>query len=365
MKILDRYVAGSMLAGCLPVLLLLLSLFSLLALSDQLEDVGEGAFELNDALRVVALGIPALMVDLLPVTLLLGGLLGLGALSSNLELTALRAAAVSPLRLTLPIVACAVLLIGLTALLQYQVVPKLAFYSSQLKSKTLMPAPSLSLDEEQLVRRDSEFWTRTSGQLVRIGQVLPDRRLAGIEIYQLNERGELTELLQSESAQLLRDNAWQLMQVRKTQLQSDRSSTETTASMIWNELLSEEQTHALVTPASALAPGDLWRLIQRLDQNSMSSARHRVIFWKQMSIPLGLLGMALLTLPFLLGSVRSVSVGQRMTLGGIIGISYYLLQQISGHIAGILQFNIAVTVLAPGLAVLCLSLWLIWRVERG
>ena len=41
--------------------------------------------------------------------------------------------------------------------------------------------------------------------------------------------------------------------------------------------------------------------------------------------------MALLSLPFLVGSTRSVPVGQRITVGGTgIGITYYLAQQISG-----------------------------------
>ena len=68
-----------------------------------------------------------------------------------------------------------------------------------------------------------------------------------------------------------------------------------------------------------------------------------------MSIPVGMLGMALMALPFLLGSVRSVSVGQRIAMGGLIGITYYLIQQISGHLAGIMQWNVVLTVLSPGL----------------
>ena len=83
-----------------------------------------------------------------------------------------------------------------------------------------------------------------------------------------------------------------------------------------------------------------------------------------MSVPPGLLGMALLALPFLLGSVRSVPVGKRITYGRVIGIGYYLLQQISGYAAGILLWNIAITVLAPAIMVLLLALCLLWRIDR-
>ena len=80
MTIIDRYIRRSFLGGCVPVLLLLLSLFSFLALSEELEDVGDGSYELMDALLVVAYSLPALAVNLLPVTVLLGGLLGLSVL---------------------------------------------------------------------------------------------------------------------------------------------------------------------------------------------------------------------------------------------------------------------------------------------
>src|SRR5210317_2604556 len=109
---IDRYISLSFLGGCLPVLFLLLSLFSFLALSEELEDVGDGKYELVDALLVVAYSLPSLIVNLLPVTVLLGGLLGLGALANNLELVAMRAAAISTLRITVPIHTLSVVLVG-------------------------------------------------------------------------------------------------------------------------------------------------------------------------------------------------------------------------------------------------------------
>lgn len=93
----------------------------------------------------------------------------------------------------------------------------------------------------------------------------------------------------------------------------------------------------------------------------MNSEPQRVLFWTQLSVPVGLLGMALLSLPFLLGSTRSVPVGQRITAGALIGITYYLAQQISGHLAGILHWNVPLTVLAPGLVILVVAAVLLAR----
>ena len=122
MTILDRYIGNSFIGGCIPVLGLLLSLFSFLALSEELEDVGDGSYELADALLVVVYSLPALTVNLLPVTVLLGGLLGLGALANNLELISMRAAALSELRIAAPIIQLSLALIAIVLLLQNLVI---------------------------------------------------------------------------------------------------------------------------------------------------------------------------------------------------------------------------------------------------
>ena len=358
---LDNYISTSFLAGCLPVLLLLLSLFSFLGLSEELQDVGDGAYEIVDALLVVVYSLPSLAVDLLPVTLLLGGLLGLGALANNLELISMRAAAISPLRMALPIVKLSMVLIALVVFLQNLVIPKVEYNAARLRAKTLMQPERIGLESESKEASDTEFWTRTKGQFIRIGEVQPDRSLGGVEIYQFDDQGNLENMLQTATAELLQDSTWLLHQVRATRIDEQAAQTRFQETLLWDALLSAEQTRTLITPASSLAPTDLWKSIQRLEENNLNSESQRVMFWTQMSIPIGMLGMALLALPFLLGSARSVPVGKRIAIGGLVGISYYLVQQISGHLAGILHWHAAMTVMAPGLLILCVAVFLLKR----
>lgn len=361
MNILDRYISSNFVGGCIPVLLLLLSLFSFLALSEELEDVGDGSYELVDALLVVVYSLPALVVNLLPVTVLLGGLLGLGALANNLELTSMRAAAISTLRISVPIIKVSLALIAAVLLLQNLVIPMAEFNAAQLRGKTLVEVDQVDVEGDSGSEAIKEFWTRNAGQFIRFDHVLPDRSLAGVEIYQFDEYGVLERMLQTPKAELLQDNTWLLRRVHDTALQKEHSKTELKDSLLWQALLSEDQTRTLITPASSLSPADLWRSIGRLEENNMNSDSQRVIFWTQMSIPVGILGMALMALPFLLGSVRSVPVAQRIALGGLVGISYYLIQQISGHVAGIMQWNVVLTVLSPGLLLLGIAIILLKR----
>ncbi|PKM02874.1 MAG: LPS export ABC transporter permease LptG, partial [Gammaproteobacteria bacterium HGW-Gammaproteobacteria-6] len=107
MRLIDRYVARGFLLGVLPVFLLLAGLFSFLALSQQLEDVGQGGFTTGSALKVVILTLPRQLLDILPVIALLGCLTGLGAMANYRELTAARAAGLSPSRLARPVAGAA------------------------------------------------------------------------------------------------------------------------------------------------------------------------------------------------------------------------------------------------------------------
>lgn len=353
--------SASFIGGCIVALLSLVPLFGFLALSEELEDVGKGAYGTVDAILVVAYSLPAMTVELLPVTVLLGGLLGLGVLANNLELVAMRATAMSPMRMAVPVIKLSLVLVAIVLLLQTLVIPQVEYSASRLRAKTLMQPSLAGLGDDSGTGADSEFWTRSRGQFIRIGRIRPDRSLTALEIYQFDTQGNLAKMLQASAAELLEDNTWLLHTVRETQLDDTHSQTELKDAVLWETLLTEEQTHTLITPVSSLSPLDLWKFIQRLEANNMNSKPTRIIFWNQMSTLLGLLGMALLTIPFLVGSVRSISVGQRIAMGGLIGISYYLAQQISGHLAGILHWNPALIVMCPGLVVSGVALALLGR----
>jgi lipopolysaccharide export system permease protein len=126
--------------------------------------------------------------------------------------------------------------------------------------------------------------------------------------------------------------------------------------MQWNALLSAEQASVLILPLEALAPHDLLKTINNLNRNKLDTHHYEVVFWQQVSLLPSLLAMALLSLPFLLGSVRSVSASQRAMIGGLIGIGFYLLQQLSGHLAGILGLNPALVILAPPFVLLAIAI---------
>jgi len=347
MSIIDRFIARNFLSGASIVLMILLSLFGFLTLAEALEDVGEGLFTTFDALAVVAYSLPRLMLDLLPVTALLGVLIGLGAMANHQELIVLRAAGLSVGRIARPVIMVIALAIGVVLMLQSYVLPKLELSAAQVRSKTST--------QTTMISNDGESWTRSGNRFVRIGEVLAHGALRDVEIFEVGDNGALQEVMQAANVEVLDGGYWLLREVRVTDLSVEPVHEEVLEHKMWRSFLSSEQTSALIVPVEAMAPKALYGYIQQLDDNQLDTHRYRVILWQQLSIPVGLLAMSLLGFPFLLGSGRGMSAGQRAAIGGSIGILFYLSEQMMGHVAILYELSPAGAAFVPDLALLVLA----------
>src|SRR4030088_410131 len=95
MGVLDRYIVRAILGAVLLVMLVLLALGALFVFIDQQDDIGTGHYTALGAFWYTLLNLPQLAYELLPITALIGALLGLGSLARGVELTVFRASGVS------------------------------------------------------------------------------------------------------------------------------------------------------------------------------------------------------------------------------------------------------------------------------
>ena len=348
MRRIDRYIITQFILGIIPALLLLLALFSFMALAEELEDVGKGSFTLTDALMVVFLTTPKRIVELLPVTTLLGGLIGLGAMANHMELIAIRTIGISKMRIGQTVAILAVFLGVFITALQFFVVPGFEREAATLRAQA-------SQNTEINAGDSKAFWTRNDTHFIRVNRVKHDRSLAGVEIYTTDAKGRLSQLIQASSALYYEQDDWLLLDVLESRFEDGRVLERSRDSMQWNALFSAEQAAALILPLEALAPNDLLKTITNLKQNQLDTHHYEIVLWQQISLLPSLLAMALMSLPLLLGSVRTVSASQRALTGGLIGIGFYLLQQLSGHLAGILGLNPSLLILTPPFILLIIA----------
>jgi len=350
MNLLDRYIMRNFLLGMIPVFLLLLVLFSFMALAEELEQVGQGLFTQLDAFRVVLYTAPRRMIDLLPVTTLLGGLLGLGAMAGHQELIAARVAGISRQRLAWPVLLLAASLALFTVVLQSSLVPFSEREANQIRARSLVQT---SMD----AGAELDFWTRSEHHFVHVSDVQFGRLLSGVEIYATDDQGRLKQLIQARRAAIAGVDDWVLQDVTLTTIDAAVVKEEQRQELHWPGLLSAGQAAILVLPLEALALLDLSRMIDYQRANGLDTHRFRVVLWQQLSIAVAVIGMALLALPMLLGSIRAIPAGQRVVIGGLVGIAFYLMQQLAGHLAGLFMLHPPGVIMTPAVVVLAVAVY--------
>ena len=346
MALLDRYLFISLIRGGSPVLLGLLGLFGFIELAEQLEDVGKGTFSSLDALRIVAFSLPRIGIDVLPVTCLLGTIVGLGALANQSEVTAMRAGGVSIRRLNRPLFILLGVIIGSVALVQQYVIPDFERRAAGLRAHALANAS---------VQND-EHWTRSESSLVRIGDVRYGMVPLDIEIYEFDDDGRIIRLTQAGSADVLGPNEWLLHDVTTTRFDGASAHASRANRLPWRNRIGDEQLAAFVQADYALAPTDLAEYIGYLRDNGLDAHRYTLILWNHLSLPIALAAMALLGVPFVIGSTRVMPLGARLTLGGTVGIAFYLLERTASQVGLLYQLPAALTGLAPDLLALAVAL---------
>lgn len=320
---LDRYLIASMIRGGVPILGLLLGLFAFLTLAEELEDVGKGSFEVLDALRVTALSVPKIILQLLPVTSLVGVLVGLGSLASQQELVAMRAAGSSPWQLARPVTLMALAISAAALATQQWLVPAFEQPIVDLRANAIENGPV----------EGEVFWTRNDHSMMRIGGVRFGLMPTDLEIHEIDSEGHLRRLLQARSANILSPAQWQLNNIQVTEIKLEGARVTHLDRLVWNSVLSVEQMATLVSAADALPLTELVAYIRHLDSNGLDSHRYRLVLWQQLSLTLGIIGMALLGVPFVLGSTRSMAAGARISLGVVAGLLFYLLERTTGQVA--------------------------------
>src|SRR5262249_5680501 len=123
-KKVDKLVALSVLGAVLMTWGFLVGLDTCKAFVDEIGDVGTGQYTVSKAVAYTLLTVPRRGYDLFVYGALVGGLLGLGILAASGELTALRAAGLSKLRICFSVIFSLVALTLLVMLMGETIGPR-------------------------------------------------------------------------------------------------------------------------------------------------------------------------------------------------------------------------------------------------
>ena len=336
--------------GLLIAAAVLLPLFSFFDLIDQMDDVGQGFYRMQDAFYIVLLTLPRRLIQLLPFIALIGNVIALGRLALNSEIIAMRAAGLSPARISLASFKAGLYLLLLLGVLEQVVAP-------ELQSKAIAHRLE-ALNQSAELGEDLGIWTRDENQVLRLGEAIRASYVRDVEIFTLDKQGLLSAYVHAQGADIISNHQWRLHDVTRKEFSGTQVNTTSSARMNWTPFLSSGQVATLTRPAESLSPVDLYRHIGYLKDTGQQYDEVSLAYWRKFGAGLIMLAMLLLSVPFVFGSIQT-GIGYRLVLAGITGICVYLLDQILSNAGLLLDLNHALVALTPGLALVFIgSLWL-------
>lgn len=343
MRLLVRYIGKTVFLNTLLVLLVLVALSAVFSFIRELDDVGTGDYSLTTALLYVVLRMPGTAYELFPSSVLLGSLLGLGAMASHSELTVMRTAGISISQIAAAVALIGVLLMGMVGLLGEFVMPPSESHAQELRTA--------AVSERLSIRSKTGYWAKSDDRFINIKTVLPDLSLVDVSIYEFDAKNLKTVVHAQQANQLNssreQGREWQLVQVTRTEFFEESLNTERSDRVTVRDLVNPEVLQSLSVEPSSMSMANLFKQIGYLRNNKLDSGSVELALWTKITNPLSTLVMLMLSLPFVFGSQRSGSVGQKLFIGILLGIGYFLANRLFTNLGLANGLSPAVSTLIP------------------
>jgi len=340
MKILDRYIGWTIISATLTVLAVLVAIFSFFQFIEQLEDVGRGTYSVFKVAVFVVSSLPGLTYELFPMAALIGALIGFGTLMRNGELTVIRVAGVPKARLVLAVVKAGSVLLALAVLLGELVAPSADRYARDFRN--------LAISDRVAFRSDSGFWSRDGESFINIREILPGNQVLGLYIYEFDDLNRLRTSTYAESARY-DGRQWVLKDIAQTELDDEGIRERHLPEAAWDSMLKPDLLSMITIDPESLGILSLVRYIGFLHRNSQDTQRYEHALWTKLTYPLATVVMVILAVPMVLRGGRSVTIGQRVLVGALVGLGFHLLNQAAGHLGVVYEMPPFLSAAGPAL----------------
>jgi lipopolysaccharide export system permease protein len=383
MQTIRRLLHREILVAVSFVALAFLTLFSFFDLVDELGDIGRGdpanPYRLLHAVGFTLLWAPSRLYELLPIAVLIGCIFVMARFAQSSEFTILRTSGMGPVRALKSLIWLGVAFAIVTFALGDYIAPYGTRAAQLLKSKYL---GQISVGQTGAWLKDRQAF---SSFAVNVGALDSDGSMRNIKIYEFNSKGQILASVQAQRGEF-DDDAWRLEQVQRQEFflpasepapatavpsvpqASASARIESSAVMVewrWPTGITAEMVSVALLRPERMATLDLFRYIRHLQSNGQTSQRYEIEFWRKVFYPLSCLVMVVLALPFAYLHFRSGAISGFVFVGVMIGMSFFLLNNVFGYMGNLNDWTPWITAALPGLIYSAASLaaftWLVLR----
>ena len=352
---IDRYIAVHILSAIAVVMLVIVGLMGLSLFLEELDEVNN-FYTLNDATRYVLLSLPSLAYQLLPLSSLVGTLVGMGVLASSSELTIMRASGLSMSRLiaavTKPILAIAIL----------------ALVSSQFgvpdAQQAARSTKAIAKTQSGKTLNSEGGWYKQGSEYVLVSAISSKGDVFGITRYQFDDDLRLLETSYARQGRYLEDRSgWVLSDVSGMRRYDNKVEPIVLESQFWPSDLTPDMLTVILIPPMDLPISGLHDYSGYLGKQGVDATPYQLALWTKLLQPLSIIGLVLIGTAFVFGPLRGVTVGQRIVSGVVVGLAFKFSQDLLAPASQVLGFSPLMAALTPILISFIIAFWLLARVR--
>lgn len=347
-----------------------LALFFFFDFVDELAQIGKsfggsnlGTYQVQHALLYVLLLTPNHLYELLPIAVLIGSVFVMARFAQSSEFTILRTSGLGPGLALKMLLGLGAIFVAFTFVIGDYVSP-LADRTAQLLKARYLGQISIGQTGAWLKEKQGK-----RSYAVNISAMSADAQMVGVRLFEFNTSGAIVTMTTAKQGVFQEDDSWNLIDVQRReytmavdtkagdaaarlpkikhiQLESYRWPTEINAEMVSVALLKPDRMGTI----------DLFQYIRHLDANGQVAQLYEIQFWKKVFYPLSCLVMLVLALPFAYLHFRSGGITAYVFGGVLIGISFFVLNNIFDYFGNLLTWSPLLTAAAPSLVYSLMSL---------
>ena len=338
------------------VMVALIVFVGLDAVAELIDEVGalQREYRYLDAAVYVLTKLPSTVYEYLPNASLIGCIYGLGSLAGNSEVTVMRAAGVSLSRIVYLVMRPVMLFVFFGIVIGEYVSP----YTDQIATATRDNLRNGASAQDSA----SGLWIREGSEFMHFNAVFPGGILFGVTRYQFDQQQKLIEASFSTRATYnVNSGNWLEENVAITRFDENKTVTERQITRDWVSGLSPDVLTVNILPPSSLPILILKDHITFLRQQGATTGIYELAFWHKLLQPAATLALVIVAISFVFGPLREATMGFRIFVGVLIGISFKMLQDLLGPFSIVFELPILFAVLAPILVSVAVGAYLLRR----
>lgn len=350
MGILDRYIGKTIFAATFLSLFILIGLSAIIKFVEQIKGVGQGAYDMWAAAYFVVLKMPVEIAVFFPMAALIGALIGLGTLASSSELVVMQAAGLSKFRIAGAVLKTAIPMVLAVMVLGEFVAPKTDKEAYSMRDQ--------ARHGQQRVSNKYGVWVKDANSFISVGRMSSQSELFDVQLYFFDEEMRLKSAIAARKG-VYQQGSWLLQNISRTFFKADKTQTITASEFVWETELTPKKLEVILSEPDKMSMRDIYNYISYLENNEQDANRYWLIFWRKAVLPFTVIVMMLLSVSFIFGGLRTVTMGTRLIFGIASGFTFHVLGELFGPFSLVFNLSPVLGALLPSILVLTIATYLL------